>query len=134
MIQGKEYDQHEKLELSPPEEKTRRINDELDKNSLVEMIEERLKRFCTNEIDARKRLKLQEEKGVGGREKQLQLGRGNRRLALKRKATIEIIEERMQRFRTSRMDTRLQTLVPRRRRVGGWEKNKDNFGQGNYIG
>ena len=71
---------------------------------------------------------------VGGREKQRQLGMGNRRIALKRNASVEIIEERMQRFRTSRMDTRLQTPVPRRKRVGGWEKNKDSFGQGNNIG
>ena len=49
MIQGKEYDQPEKLELSPPEKKTRRINDELDKNSPVEMIEERLKKLRMNE-------------------------------------------------------------------------------------
>ena len=33
-------------------------------NSPVEIIYERLKRFCTNEIDARKRLRLREEEGV----------------------------------------------------------------------
>ena len=49
-------------------------NDERDENSPVEMIEGRLKRFRTNEIDGRKRLRLWEEKGVGGREKQRQLG------------------------------------------------------------
>ena len=38
-------------------------NVERDKNSLVEMIEGRLKRLRTNEIDGRKRLRLQEEEG-----------------------------------------------------------------------
>ena len=41
---------------------------------------------------------------------------------LKRKASVEIIEERMQRLHTSRMDTRLRTPAPRRKRVGGLEK------------
>ena len=53
-------------------------NDERDENSPVEMIEGRLKRLRTNEIDGRKRLKLREEKGVGGPEKQRELGTGNR--------------------------------------------------------
>ena len=44
-------------------------NDERDENSPVETTEERLKILHTNEIDARKRLKLREEKGVGGRGK-----------------------------------------------------------------
>ena len=34
------------------------------------------------------------------------------------KTPVEIFEERMQRLRTSRMDTRLGTPVPRRRRGG----------------
>ena len=38
------------------------------------------------------------------------------------KTPVEIIEERKQRLRTSRMNTRLRTPVSRRRRVGGWEK------------
>ena len=38
-------------------------NDELDKNSPVKTIDERLKRLHMNEIDARKRRKLQEEEG-----------------------------------------------------------------------
>ena len=48
---------------------------------------------------------------------------------MKRKAPVEIIEERMQRLRTSRMDTRLGTPAPRRKKKG-WAggKNKDNFG------
>ena len=41
---------------------------------------------------------------------------------LEEKTPVEIIEERKQRLRTSRMDTRLRTPVPRGRRVGGWEK------------
>ena len=36
------------------------------KNSPVEIIEERLERLRTNEIDARKRPKLREEEGMGG--------------------------------------------------------------------
>ena len=43
-------------------------NDEQDENSPVEMIEGILKRFRTNEIDGRERVKLREEKGVGWRE------------------------------------------------------------------
>ena len=99
-------------------------NVERGKNSPVEINEEKLEKLRTNEIDARIEAQTPGIKGVGGREKQRQLGRGNRRKALKRKAPVEIIEERMQRFRTSRMDTRLQTLVPRRKRVGGWEKQE----------
>ena len=37
-----------------------------DENSPVEIIEGRLKRLCTSEIDARKRLRLREEKGSEG--------------------------------------------------------------------
>ena len=51
-----------------------------DDNSPVEIIEGRLKRHHTNEIDGRKRLRLQEEKG-GRAGKQRQLGRGNRRIS-----------------------------------------------------
>ena len=44
-------------------------NDERDENSPVEIIEGRLKRLHTNEIDGRNRLRLrEEEKGVGWRE------------------------------------------------------------------
>ena len=68
-----------KLELSPPEKKGMK-NDERDENPPVEMIELRLKRLRTNEIDARNRLRLRGEEG--GREgKQSQLGRGNRRIS-----------------------------------------------------
>ena len=62
-------------------------NDERDENSPVETIDERLKRFRTNEIDARKRLKLREEKGVGGQETQTQLGRGKTDEYLEEKTT-----------------------------------------------
>ena len=48
-------------------------NDERDENSPVEIIEGRLKRLHTNEIDARKRLGLREEEG-GRAGKQRQLG------------------------------------------------------------
>ena len=39
---------------------------------------------------------------------------------LKRKTPVEIIEQRKQILRTSRMDTRLRTPAPRRKGVGGW--------------
>ena len=38
-------------------------NDERDENSLVEIIDEKLKNLRTNEIDGRERVKLREEKG-----------------------------------------------------------------------
>ena len=37
---------------------------------------------------------------------------------------VEMIEERKQMIHTSRMDTRLRTPSPRRKRVGGWEKER----------
>ena len=58
---------------------------------------------------------------VGGRENKGNL-KGETDEYLEEKTPVEIIEERKQRLRTSRMDTRLWTPVPRRRRVGGWEK------------
>ena len=88
-----------------------------DENSPVEMIEGRLKRLRTNEIDARKRLRLREEKGGrAGKQRQLE---GRTDEYLEEKTPVEIIEERKQRLRTSRMDTRLGTLAPRRKGVGG---------------
>ena len=50
-------------------------NDERDKNSPVEIIDKRLKRLHTNEIDAWNRLRLREEEG-GRAGKQRQLERG----------------------------------------------------------
>ena len=38
------------------------------------------------------------------------------------KTPVEIIEEKMQRLRTSWMDTRLRDPASRRKRMGGWEK------------
>ena len=46
-------------------------NDERDENSPVEIIDERLKRLRTNEIDGRERVRLREEKRVGGRENKI---------------------------------------------------------------
>ena len=60
---------------------------------------------------------------MGGRENKDYL-KGESTNILKRKTPVEIIEERKQRLRTSRMDTRLRTPVPRRRRVGGWERKQ----------
>ena len=64
------------------------------------------------------------KKRVGGREKQRHL-EGRTDEYLEEKTPVEIIEERKQRLRTSRMDTRLRTPVPRRKRGGrvGKENN-----------
>ena len=71
-------------------------------------------------IDGRERVRLREEKG-GRAGKTKATWKGNDEY-LEEKTPVEIIEEREQRLRTSRMDTRLRTPVSRRRRVGGWEK------------
>ena len=61
------------------------------------------------------------KKRVGGRENKGNLEGGTNEY-LEEKTPVEIIEARKQRLHTSRMDTRLRTPVPRRRRMGGWEK------------
>ena len=60
------------------------------------------------------------KKRVGGRENKCNL-EGEIDKYLEEKTPVENIEERRQRLRTSRMDTRLRTPVPRRRtgRAGG---------------
>ena len=61
------------------------------------MIEGRLKRLRTNEINGRKRLRLREEKGwEGGKTKATWKGKTTN--ILKRKTPVEIIEEREQNF------------------------------------
>ena len=65
---------------------------------------------------------------MGGRKKQRHLERRTHEY-LEEKTPVE----RKQKLHTSRMDTRLRTPDSRRRREGRWEKNKDNFGQGNNI-
>ena len=55
------------------------------------------------------------KKRVGGRENKGNL-EGEIDEYLEEKTPVEIIEERKQRLHTSRMDTRLQTLAPRRKR------------------
>ena len=92
-----------------------------DENSSIETIDERLKRLRTNKIDGRNTLEPREEKGWEGGKNKGNLEGGTNEY-LEEKTPVEIIEERKQRLRTSRMDTRLRTPVPRRRRVGGWEK------------
>ena len=109
------------MELNPPEEKWMK-NDERDENPPVEMIEGRLKTSVRMKIDARKRLRLQEEEGRR-RENKGNLEGGTNEY-LEEKTPVEIIEERKQRLRTSRKDTRLQTPVPRRKEVGGREKKQ----------
>ena len=65
---------------------------------------------------------------MGGRENKGNL-EGETDKYLEEKTPVEIIEERKQRFHTSRMDTRLRTPVLRRRRVGGWEKKTTEDGE-----
>ena len=64
------------------------------------------------------------KKRVVGRENKGNLEGGTDEY-LEEKTPVEIIEERKQRFRTSRMDTRLQTPTLRRKRGGrvGKENN-----------
>ena len=76
MSWGKEYDRQRKTWIESTGEEKEIKNVEQNENSPVETIDEKLKMLHTNEIDGRKRLKLREEKGVGGREKQRQLGWG----------------------------------------------------------
>ena len=60
---------------------------------------------------------------VGGRENKGNL-EGEIDKYLEEKTPVENIEEREKKLRTSRKDTRLRTPVPRRRRVGGWERKQ----------
>ena len=61
------------------------------------------------------------KKRVGGRENKGNL-EGETDEYLEEKTPVEIIEEIKQRLRRSRMDTRLRTPAPRRKKVGGWKK------------
>ena len=54
---------------------------------------------------------------MGGRENKGNLEGGTDEY-LEEKTLVEIIEERKQRLHTSRTDTRLRSLTPRRKRVG----------------
>ena len=109
-------------------------NVEQNENSPVETIDGRLKGLHTNEIDGRKRLRLREEKKVGGRENKGNLEGGTDEY-LEEKTPVENTEDRKQRLRTSRMDTRLRTPVPRRKRLGGWEKQRQlRTGKNNGVG
>ena len=60
------------------------------------------------------------KKRAGGRENKGNMEGGTDEY-LEAKTPVEIIEERKQRLRTSRMDTRLRTPAPRRKEEGGWE-------------
>ena len=70
------------------------------------------------------------KKRVGGQENKGNL-EGETDEYLEEKTLVEIIEERKQRLRTSRMDTRLRTPISRRRRVGGWERKQLRIELGN---
>ena len=83
---------------------------------------ENLKRLRTNEIDGRERESDSGKKKGGRAGKTLELEGGTDEY-LEEKTPVEIIEERKQRLHTSRMDTRLQTPVPRGRRWAGGKEN-----------
>ena len=68
-----------------------------DENSPVEMIEGRLKRLHTNEIDARKRLRLREEKG-GRAEKTKATWKGKPTNILKRKHRLKSLRRESKNF------------------------------------
>ena len=70
---------------------------------------------------------------MGGREKQRQLGKGNRRIALKRKHRLKSLRKECKDFARVEwiLDYRLR-FREEEGRAGG--KNKDNFGQGNNVG
>ena len=87
-----------------------------------------------NEIDARIEAQTPGRKGVGGREKRKAIWNGEPTNNLKRKAPVKIIEERMQRLRTSRMDTRLWTPALRIKRVGGCETKTTWDGKNDIVG
>ena len=64
------------------------------------------------------------KKRVGGQENKGNL-EGEIDEYLEEKTPVEMIEGRLQRLHTSRMDTRLRTLALRKKRVGGWEKENN---------
>ena len=68
------------------------------------------------------------EKRVGGRENKGNL-EGEIDEYLEEKTPVEIIEERKQRLRMIKMDTRLRTPVPRRRRGGRVGKKTTEDGE-----
>ena len=69
------------------------MNVKRDKNSPVEIIYKRLKRFRTNEIDARKRLKLWEEKRWEGG-KTMATWKGEPTNILKRKHRLKSLRKK----------------------------------------
>ena len=74
------------------------------------------------------------KKRVGARENKGNLERGTDEY-LEGKTPAEIIEERKQRLRTSRKDTRLRTSVPRRKGwVGGKSKGQLQTRKNNDVG
>ena len=102
-----------------------------DENSPVEIIDERLKRLHTNEIDGRNRLRLREEEG--GRAKTKATWKGKPTNILKRKHRLKSLRKESKDF--ARVGWILDYRL-RFREEEGWAggKNKDNFGQGNNIG
>ena len=82
--QGKTFQSRKRIRSTPKtgigstRKENETDNDELYENSPVEILREEVKRLRTNELMLEYRLRLREEKGVGGREKQRQLGTRNR--------------------------------------------------------
>ena len=97
-------------------------NDERDENSPVEMIEGRLKRLRMNEIYARNRLRLREEKGwEGGKTKETWKGKSTN--ILKRKHRLKSLKKEKKDF------TRIGWILDyglRFREEEGWAGGKEN--------
>ena len=97
-------------------------NDERDENSPVEIIYERLKRLYMNEIDARKKLRLREEKGWEGR-KTKATWKGKSTNILKRKHRLKSLRRESKNF--ARVGWILDYGL-RFREEEGWAGGKEN--------
>ena len=96
-------------------------NDERDENSPVEIIEGRLKRLHTNEIDGRKRLKLREEKGWdGGKTKATRKGKPTN--ILKRKHRLKSLRKENKDFARVGWILNYGLWFREEEQGGGWEK------------
>ena len=98
-------------------------NDELDENSTVEIVYERLKRLCTNEIDGRERVRLREEKGWEGR-KTKATWKGKSTNILKRKHRLKSLRRESKNF--ARVGWILDYGSDFEKKRGGWVRKENN--------
>ena len=114
-------------------------NGERDENSPVEIIEGRLKRLHTNEIDARNRLRLREErKGVrAGKTKATWEGKSTN--ILKRKHQLKSLRRESKSFTRVGWILDYGLRLREEKSLGGWEKERQLqttlflFGRGNNV-